>query len=107
MLSPDVDQFYTNGAPGPFSLLHLAAADNNAQDISYLDWMKTGITFTGNEDHSYIGQKIQESMTKNSSTTRTWLVRLERQSRRVPEGPAALHFHQRLRRRGPHRGTMP
>lgn len=40
--------------------MHLAAADDNAQDISYRDWMKTGITFTGNGDHSYIGQKIQE-----------------------------------------------
>ncbi|MBK7753007.1 MAG: hypothetical protein IPI41_10540 [Flavobacteriales bacterium] len=28
---PDIAQFFTNGAPGPYSLLHLAAADDNAQ----------------------------------------------------------------------------
>lgn len=57
LLSPDVDQFYTNGAPGPFSLLHLAAGTNNAQQQSFRPWMRTGISFTGNGDHGYIGQK--------------------------------------------------
>lgn len=31
LLSPGVDQFYLNGANGPFSLFHIAAADDNAQ----------------------------------------------------------------------------
>ncbi|MCW5900451.1 MAG: hypothetical protein KIT10_14395 [Flavobacteriales bacterium] len=60
LLSPDVDQFYGNGAPGPYSLLHLAAANNNAQQDSYRPWMNTGITFTGNDDQGYIGQKAGE-----------------------------------------------
>ena len=57
LLSPDVDQFYTEGGPGPYSLLHLAAEDENAQAQSYRRWMNNGITFTGNADHRYIGQK--------------------------------------------------
>lgn len=60
LLSPDVDQFYGNGAPGPYTLLHLAAADDNAQQDSYRPWMSTGITLTGNRDHQYIGQKAGE-----------------------------------------------
>ncbi len=60
LLSPDVDQFYTNGAPGPYSLLHLASEDDNAQEVSYRNWMRTGITLTGNADHSYFGQKAGE-----------------------------------------------
>ena len=61
LLSPDVNTFYAAGAPGPYSLLHLAAADNTAQQGSYRDWMKTGITFTGNADQSYVGQKAGET----------------------------------------------
>jgi len=57
LLSPDVDQFYTNGAPGPFSLIHVAAADDNAQEGSYRNWMGTGISLTGNDDHAYWGLK--------------------------------------------------
>ncbi len=57
LLCPDVAQFYTNGAPGPYSLLHLAAEDGNASEDSYRPWMNTGITFTGNRDHGYVGQK--------------------------------------------------
>lgn len=57
LLSPNVDQFFTNGAPGPYSLLHLAGANNNAQQQSYRPWMQTGITMTGNDDHNYFGQK--------------------------------------------------
>lgn len=57
LLSPNVEQFYSENGPGPFSLLHLAAAQNNAQQFSYRDWMDVGVTLTGNDDHSYIGQK--------------------------------------------------
>jgi hypothetical protein len=57
LLSPDVDQFYAGPARGPFSLLHLAAATDNGQQTSYRPWMNTGITFTGNADHQYVGQK--------------------------------------------------
>ena len=61
LLSPDVDQFYTNGGPGPYSLLHLADADDNASESAYREWMKVGITFTGNLDEGYIGHKYNES----------------------------------------------
>ena len=60
LLSPRVDQFHLNGAKGPYSLLHIADADNNAQQASYRDWMHVGLTFTGNRDHGYIGQKHGE-----------------------------------------------
>ena len=61
LLCPKVDQFYSNGAPGPYSLLHLAAADDNAQQDSYRDWMDVGLSLTGNKDHGYIGQKAGET----------------------------------------------
>ncbi|MCB9169106.1 MAG: hypothetical protein H6594_02010 [Flavobacteriales bacterium] len=58
LLSPDVDLFYTNGGPGPFSLLHLAdGTGDNSQDLGFRPWMRNGITFTGNSDQGYIGQK--------------------------------------------------
>lgn len=57
LVCPDVAQFYANGAPGPYSQIHVAAADDNAQQDSYREWMNTGITFTGNRDHGYVGQK--------------------------------------------------
>jgi len=60
LLSPDVDQFYFIGAPGPYSLLHLAAGSNSAQQQSYREWMNTGISLTGNEDHAYWGLKEAE-----------------------------------------------
>ncbi len=60
LLSPKVDGFYNNGAKGPFSLLHLAAGDYNAQQASYRPWMNIGVTFTGNRDHGYLGQKAGE-----------------------------------------------
>jgi hypothetical protein len=46
---------------GPFSRLHLADNESNllvnAQQWGYRLWQRNGITFTGNGDHSYIGQK--------------------------------------------------
>src|SRR5690606_26046363 len=48
---------WTTG-PGPFSLLHLAdATADNMQVYGYRPWMRNGITFTGNGDQGYIGQK--------------------------------------------------
>ncbi len=49
--------FWDNG-PGPFSRLHLAEPGANGfQGIGYRPWMRNGITFTGNADQMYIGQK--------------------------------------------------
>jgi hypothetical protein len=48
---------------GPFTRLHLVddVGANNpttyAQEIGYRGWMRNGITFTGNSDQAYIGQK--------------------------------------------------
>jgi hypothetical protein len=57
LLCPDVDQFYFNGGNGPYSLLHLAAADDNDQNASFRDWMNIGMTMIGNADQNYFGQK--------------------------------------------------
>ncbi|MCW5900591.1 MAG: hypothetical protein KIT10_15100 [Flavobacteriales bacterium] len=54
-LSPN-GTLWANG-PGPFSLLHLADADDNAQQFGFRDWQRNGITFTGNADQGYVGQK--------------------------------------------------
>ncbi|MBK6626497.1 MAG: hypothetical protein IPJ87_16310 [Flavobacteriales bacterium] len=49
--------FWDNG-PGPFSRLHLAEPGANGfQGISYRPWMRNGVTFTGNSDHGYVGQR--------------------------------------------------
>ncbi|MBK9275496.1 MAG: tail fiber domain-containing protein [Flavobacteriales bacterium] len=60
LLSPDIANFLS-GANGPYSLLHLAAATNNAQTSSDRPWMNVGMTLTGNSDHSYVGQKANAS----------------------------------------------
>jgi hypothetical protein len=55
--------FFTN-TPGPFSRLHLvdSIGNNNAniyaQSGSFRPWQRNGVTFTGNADHGYIGQKF-------------------------------------------------
>lgn len=54
---------FTQNVKGPFTRLHLVddvGANNSstfAQEIGYRQWMRNGITFTGNSDHAYIGQK--------------------------------------------------
>jgi hypothetical protein len=60
LLSPDVEQFYANSGPGPYSLLHLADADDNAQQWGYRPWMRNGITLTGNKDEMYMGQLYRD-----------------------------------------------
>jgi len=55
--SPDVAAFYTAGAPGPFSLEHLAAATNSSFEDTYRDWAHTGTTYTGGNTMGYVGLK--------------------------------------------------
>jgi len=55
--SPKVDQFYALGGPGPFSIQHVAAIDDNAEQQYYRPWMHVGTTYTGNKDQGYVGQK--------------------------------------------------
>lgn len=45
---------------GAFSRLHLAEG-GNPQQIGYRPWQRNGITFTGNMDQSYVGQKFGAS----------------------------------------------
>lgn len=59
LLSPDVDGFISGGAPGPFTALHLAGVGVNWQEQTFRPWMRNGVTFTGNSDHGYIGQKCK------------------------------------------------
>ncbi len=55
-------EFFDNTI-GPFSRLHLvdAVGSNNpnvyAQQLGFRPWQRNGITFTGNSDQGYIGQK--------------------------------------------------
>ncbi len=44
------------GAPGPYTGLHLAAATTNTQQAGYRSNMGNGITLTGNDDQMYVGQ---------------------------------------------------
>jgi len=55
--SPDVAAFYTGGAPGPYSLEHLAAATNSAYQAAYRNWARTGTTYTGGGSMAYVGLK--------------------------------------------------
>ncbi|MCW5898069.1 MAG: tail fiber domain-containing protein [Flavobacteriales bacterium] len=53
--------FFTN-TQGPFTRLHLADSTTNspgvyAQQRGFRPWQRNGVTFTGNGDHGYVGQK--------------------------------------------------
>jgi len=51
---------FFNTVKGPFTRLHLAdGGAENAQQLAFRPWMSNGITFTGNADHGYMGQKYQ------------------------------------------------
>lgn len=62
-ISARPDFFNPAIAPGPFSRLHLVDDEGGnfpityAQEFGFRPWMKNGITFTGNNDQSYIGQQ--------------------------------------------------
>ncbi|MBZ0206891.1 MAG: hypothetical protein K8H89_11245 [Flavobacteriales bacterium] len=52
------DHYFSFNPKGPFSRLHLAEGDgDNAQAFGYRLWQRNGVTFTGNSDQGYIGQK--------------------------------------------------
>lgn len=58
---------FWNTQKGPFTRLHLVddvggvAPIVYAQNIGFRNWMRNGITFTGNSDQAYIGQKYKGS----------------------------------------------
>lgn len=59
---------------GAFSLLHLngATTSNGYQEFGYRPWMKTGITFTGNRDLSYMGLRAIGNGEDITETTIAW-----------------------------------
>jgi hypothetical protein len=58
MLITPSDHFFNFNPRGPFSRLHLAEGEgDNAQAFGYRLWQRNGVTFTGNGDQGYIGQK--------------------------------------------------
>jgi Chaperone of endosialidase len=59
---------------GAFSLLHLngATASNNYQEFGFRPWMKTGVTFTGNRDLSYMGLRALGNIEDVTETTIAW-----------------------------------
>jgi hypothetical protein len=46
-----------NGTRGPYSQLHIAGLNGGATQSGYRPWMRTGITFTSNNDISYVGMR--------------------------------------------------
>ncbi len=63
LVTPD-DGFLGQVPKGPFSRLHLAEGGptGNAQQWGYRPWQRNGITFTGNHDQGYMGQKYGEEV---------------------------------------------
>ena len=61
LITPDMG-FLNQPPRGPFSRLHLAEGgeDGNAEQWGYRPWQRNGVTFTGNTDQGYIGQKFRE-----------------------------------------------
>lgn len=58
LISPDFT--FLAARKTPYSRLHLAeGVQSNASPWGYRDWQRNGITFTGNDDHGYIGHKYK------------------------------------------------
>src|SRR5690606_8428180 len=65
------NELYSN--VGAFSLLHLSGSTGTfAQPNGHRSWMKTGITFTDNNDMSYIGLRQIGTGNDITETTITW-----------------------------------
>ncbi len=69
-ISPGWQNIYTQ--KGAFSLLHINGPGSAYQEYGYRPWMKTGVTFTGNEDLSYFGLRKVGSGGDITETTITW-----------------------------------
>ena len=57
-LSPN-NSLWTTGPGGPFSRLHLHDG-NGLLTAGYRPWMDNGVTFTTNQDHMYVGHKVED-----------------------------------------------
>ena len=64
LLSGQPDAFTNVNSKAPFTRMHLVDPTgsvnpiNYAQQFGFRPWQKNGITFTGNSDQGYIGQKL-------------------------------------------------
>jgi hypothetical protein len=75
---------YNNGA---FSLLHLNGDGSEVQQFGYRNWMRTGITMTGNRDLSYFGLRYLGTTGEDvTETTIAW------SDNPLAEGPDDLAF---------------
>ena len=57
-LSPN-NSLWSTGPGGPFSRLHLHDG-NGLLTAGYRPWMDNGVTFTTNQDHMYVGHKVED-----------------------------------------------
>ena len=73
LLTPD-NGFLGQSPNGPFSRLHLAegGATGNAEQWGYRPWQRNGITFTGNTDQGYVGQKFREGSSGETDMVIQW-----------------------------------
>ncbi|MCC7501901.1 MAG: hypothetical protein IT229_05185 [Flavobacteriales bacterium] len=67
LLSGQPDAFTNAACDAPFTRLHLVDPTgsvnpiNYAQEFGFRPWQKNGVTFTGNSDQGYIGQKYNSN----------------------------------------------
>ncbi|MBL8011622.1 MAG: tail fiber domain-containing protein, partial [Flavobacteriales bacterium] len=85
--------FFGAAAPGPFTRLHLADEDPNtegtyhySQPWGFRSWMKNGVTFTGNHDHAYVGQRYY------GHDTTDMVIHWSDNADKSPFGPDRLRF---------------
>ena len=73
LITPD-NGFLGQAPRGPFSRLHLAEGGQtgNAEQFGYRPWQKNGITFTGNDDQGYLGQKYRDGESGFTDMVMQW-----------------------------------
>ena len=73
LITPDIG-FLGQAPRGPFSRLHLAegGTTGNAEQFGYRPWQKNGITFTGNDDQGYLGQKYRDGESGYTDMVMQW-----------------------------------
>ncbi len=65
-LSPNAS-LWTAPSPGPFSRLQLHDGAGAPLQLSYRPWMDNGITFTTNNDHMYVGHKVEDGVDQTTA----------------------------------------
>ena len=62
---------YNSANRGAYSLLHLNGDPGFIQEFGYRGWMRTGVTFTDNDDLTYIGLRAVDNTADLTETTIT------------------------------------